>query len=124
MKKKALIIIPVIIIVAFIIIIIPKSVKEDSIPEITATTEVISTPTETPTPITSPTPNNEASKIDNIEAETQDEIEYDNYLQEVEGEHNKDESDVAESDIESLDKMMYAQGNVNTRSGPHKILKK
>ena len=59
-----------------------------------------------------------------IEAENQDEIEYDNYLQEVENEHNKDKTDLIESDIEALDKTMYAQGNVNTRSGPSQEFEK
>lgn len=59
-----------------------------------------------------------------IEAENQDEIEYDNYLQEVENEHNKDKTDIIESDIEALDKTMYAQGNVNTRSGPSQEFEK
>lgn len=59
-----------------------------------------------------------------VEAETQDEIEYDNYLQEAENEHKKDTSDIVESDIETLDKTMYAQGNVNTRSGPSQDFEK
>lgn len=59
-----------------------------------------------------------------VEAETQDEIEYDNYLQEAENEHKKDTSDIVESDIESLNKTMYAQGNVNTRSGPSQDFEK
>lgn len=47
-----------------------------------------------------------------------EEIDYLNYLDEQEATNEKDSSDVEESDIEVLDKTMYAQGSVNTRSGP------
>ncbi len=55
---------------------------------------------------------------DKIVAETQDEAEYVDYVQDQASENNKDESDMEESDIEPLDKVMYATGNINTRSGP------
>lgn len=55
---------------------------------------------------------------DKIVAETQDEAEYVDYVQDQASENNKDESDMEESDIEPLDKTMYATGNINTRSGP------
>lgn len=61
---------------------------------------------------------------DKIVAETQDEAEYVDYLQDQESANNKDESDKQESDIESLDKVMYATGNINTRSGPSVDFKK
>lgn len=53
-----------------------------------------------------------------IVAETQAEAEYVDYVQDQASENNKDESDMEESDIEPLDKVMYATGNINTRSGP------
>lgn len=66
-----------------------------------------------------PAPPAEPEEVtDKIVAETQDEAEYVNYLQDQESANNKDESDMEESDIEPLDKVMYATGNINTRSGP------
>lgn len=61
---------------------------------------------------------------DKIVAETQDEAEYVDYVQDQASENNKDESDMEESDIEPLDKVMYATGNINTRSGPSVDFKK
>ena len=55
---------------------------------------------------------------DEIVAETQDEAEYVDYIQDQASANDKDESDKQESDIEPLDKVMYATGNINTRSGP------
>ena len=59
-----------------------------------------------------------AEVIDKIVAETQDEAEYVDYIQDQASANDKDESDMEESDIEPLDKVMYATGNINTRSGP------
>ncbi len=150
MKKKALIIISIIV-VAFIIVLllnnnnnIEKTTAETNLaeptPEAIPTPEPTIKPTPTPKPTPIPTPtltpttetesdvqkDSEANLADEveIEAETQDEIEYDNYLQEVENEHKKDTSDIVESDIETLNKTMYAQGNVNTRSGPSQDFEK
>ena len=55
---------------------------------------------------------------DKIVAETQDEAEYVDYIQDQASANDKDESNMEESDIEPLDKVMYATGNINTRSGP------
>lgn len=66
-----------------------------------------------------PAPSAEPEEVtDKIVAETQDEAEYVDYVQDQASENNKDESDMEESDIEPLDKVMYATGNINTRSGP------
>lgn len=61
---------------------------------------------------------------DKIVAETQAEAEYVDYVQDQASANNKDESDMEESDIEPLDKVMYATGNINTRSGPSVDFKK
>lgn len=61
---------------------------------------------------------------DKIVAETQDEAEYVDYIQDQASANDKDKSDMEESDIEPLDKVMYATGNINTRSGPSVDFKK
>lgn len=75
-----------------------------------------------PAPSAKPEPTEETTTpeevTDEIVAETQDEAEYVDYVQDQASENNKDESDMEESDIEPLDKVMYATGNINTRSGP------
>lgn len=153
MKKKALIIVPIFIIIFITFLAFPKeqnnieeTALENSVVEATPTPEPTATPKPTPKPTATPapeptikpepTPTPETTTTEGVEeeanlaeevvveAETQDEIEYDNYLQEAENEHKKDTSDIVESDIESLNKTMYAQGNVNTRSGPSQDFEK
>ena len=68
--------------------------------------------------VTEPAKPEEVTVTDKIVAETQAEAEYVDYVQDQASENNKDESDKQESDIEPLDKVMYATGNINTRSGP------
>lgn len=54
----------------------------------------------------------------NAEIETPEDAAYQNQLDNEDAVENKDADDVVESDIEAIDKTMYAKGSVNTRSGP------
>jgi len=53
-----------------------------------------------------------------VELETPEDVEYQAYLDDQAAKGDKDQSDLEQSDIESLDKTMYAKGSVNTRLGP------
>lgn len=55
---------------------------------------------------------------EDAELETPEDVEYQNQLDNELAEETKDQSDVISTDIEILDKTMYAKGSVNTRSGP------
>ena len=55
---------------------------------------------------------------EDAELETPEDVEYQNQLDNELAKETKDQSDVISTDIEILDKTMYAKGSVNTRSGP------
>lgn len=80
-------------------------------------------------PVQSEVPTTETSELEetgelgngtseDAELETPEDVEYQNQLDNELAEETKDQSDVISTDIEILDKTMYAKGSVNTRSGP------
>lgn len=109
MKKKILIILPIIVIALIVIIAIPKNNNNDieETPQEVSETPEVSEPTPEPQP--------EVNEPETVEPEaTEPEPE----VTEPETIEPEQPEQTEESDIEPLDKVMYATGNINTRSGP------
>lgn len=118
MKKKISITIPIIILALIVIAVIPKHTDNDDIEEISqevAEISEVSEPTSEPEITTEPQPQPELTEPEIVEPEPE--------ATEPEPEVTEPEQS-EESDIEPLDKVMYATGNINTRSGPSVDFKK
>lgn len=127
MKKKILVTIPIILIALIIIVVIPKHNDnniEETPQEVSETSEVSEPEPEiTPEPEKekTPEPQPEVNEPETVEPEaTEPEPE----VTEPETIEPEQPEQTEESDIEPLDKTMYATGNINTRSGPSVDFKK
>lgn len=115
MKKKILIILPILIIALIIIVVIPKHNNNDIEETPQEVVEISEVSEPTPEPEKTPEPQPEVNEPETVEPEaTEPEPE----VTEPETIEPEQPEQTEESDIEPLDKVMYATGNINTRSGP------
>lgn len=121
MKKKILIILPILIIALIIIVVIPKHNNNDIEETPQEVVEISEVSEPTPEPEKTPEPQPEVNEPETVEPEaTEPEPE----VTEPETIEPEQPEQTEESDIEPLDKTMYATGNINTRSGPSVDFKK
>lgn len=115
MKKKILIILPIIVIALIVIVVISKHNNNDIEETPQEVVEISEVSEPTPEPEKTPEPQPEVNEPETVEPEaTEPEPE----VTEPETIEPEQPEQTEESDIEPLDKVMYATGNINTRSGP------
>lgn len=115
MKKKILIILPIIVIALIVIVVISKHNNNDIEETPQEVVEISEVSEPTPEPEKTPEPPPEVNEPETVEPEaTEPEPE----VTEPETIEPEQPEQTEESDIEPLDKTMYATGNINTRSGP------
>lgn len=121
MKKKILIILPIIVIALIVIVVISKHNNNDIEETPQEVVEISEVSEPTPEPEKTPEPQPEVNEPETVEPEaTEPEPE----VTEPETIEPEQPEQTEESDIEPLDKTMYATGNINTRSGPSVDFKK